>query len=50
MLGADYLDSALDFIQTNPCRNLGVSEKHSLNVGGPANFLVLYAQSDRDVV
>lgn len=27
MFGADYLNKALDFIQTNPCRNLGVSRK-----------------------
>lgn len=50
MLGADYLDRALDFIQVNPSRNLGVSEENSLIEGGPANLLVLDAQSDRDVV
>ena len=50
MLSADYLDTALDHIQTNPSRHLGVEAENSLAEGGPADLLVLDAASDRDVV
>ena len=49
MLTAEHIDAALDFITTNPARNLGL-EDYGISEGAHADLLVLDAQSDREVV
>lgn len=49
MLTAGFLDTALDFITSNPARNLGLTD-FGVREGGRADLLVLDAASDREVV
>src|SRR5699024_7128203 len=49
MLTAEHIDAALDFITTNPARNLGL-EDYGITEGAHADLLVLDAQSDREVL
>ena len=48
MLSEEYLDRCLDFVTTNPARNLGV--EYGIEVGKPASFIVLDASTDRQVL
>ena len=43
MLSEEYLDRCLDFVTTNPARNLGV--EYGIEVGKPASFIVLDAST-----
>ncbi len=50
MLTAEYLARCLDFISTNPARNLGLANEHGIEVGRTANVLVLDAADDETAV
>lgn len=50
MLGYDTLQSCLDFISINGARNLGVEEQYGIEVGKPANFIILDAKNDYEVI
>lgn len=48
MLSEEYLHRCLDFVTTNPARNLGV--EYGIEVGKPASFIVLDAPTDGQVL
>src|SRR5690625_6849743 len=50
MLTAEYLSRCLDFITTNPARNLGLAGEHEVAAGKAADLLVLDAADDETAV
>ena len=50
MLGYDDLQRCLDFITDNSARTLNLGERYGLEVGRPANLLILSAPNDYEMV
>lgn len=50
MLGYDDLQRCLDFITDNSARTLNLGERYGLEVGRPANLLILSAPNDYELV
>ncbi len=50
MLGYEDLQRALDLITDNSARALALGERYGLEVGRPANLLILSAPSDYEMI
>lgn len=50
MLSEGYIDRCLDFVTTNPARNLGILSAYGIDTGKPASFIILDAPNDRIVL
>lgn len=50
MLGYDDLQRALDFVTDHGARTLALGERYGIEVGRPANLLLLSADSDYDLL
>lgn len=49
MLVPEYMDKCLDFIMTNPAKNMRI-QGYEIDEGNPANLIVLDAPSDREAL
>lgn len=50
MLTADNINRCLDYVSTNPAKNMQLLDRHGIEVGKPANLIVLDASFDKDVL
>lgn len=50
MLAEPYLSRSLDFITSNPARNLGLSDDYGIAEGNRADLIVLDAHTDQDAI
>ena len=50
MLGSDQIEQSFRFITTNAARTLDLGEDYGIEVGRPANFVVLDAESWYDAL
>lgn len=50
MMGYEDLQHCLDFISSNGARNLCIEERYGIEVGKPANFILLDGKDDYEVV
>ncbi|MES2838673.1 MAG: cytosine deaminase [Pseudomonadota bacterium] len=50
MLGYEDLQRALDFVTNHSARTLALGERYGIELGRPANFLVMSADSDYEVL
>jgi len=50
MMGYEDLATALDLITDNSAKALNISERYGIEVGKPANFIILEGQDDLEVI
>lgn len=50
MMGYEDLSTALDLITDNGAKTLNIAENYGIEVGKPANFIILEGQDDVDVI
>ncbi len=50
MMGYEDLSTALDLITDNGAKTLNIAESYGIEVGKPANFIILEGQDDVDVI
>lgn len=50
MMGYEDLENALDLITTNGAKTLNISENYGIEVGKPANFIILEGGNDLEVI
>jgi cytosine/creatinine deaminase len=50
MLGYEDLQRALDFVTDNGARALSLGDRYGIEVGRPANLVLLSAQSDDEML
>ena len=50
MMGYEDLETALDLITDNGAKTLNISENYGIEVGKPANFIILEGSNDVEVI
>jgi cytosine deaminase len=50
MMGYEDLATALDLITDNSAKTLNISERYGIEIGKPANFIILEGEDDLEVI